>query len=128
MDGVGSLGFAVDPIRQVGLNVTEANALETAGSGPDAVETQFAHLADAVAYPLFLTAVVSECDGTLRHARDRMTNADAQETVSGGSDQPPAIVDLLGVEETGSFAFDIEESAVLIELIAVGCARQHQED
>lgn len=44
-----------------------------------------------------------------------------------GRDQPPAIVDLLGVEKTGSFAFDIEESAISIELLSVGCARQQEE-
>ena len=124
MDGVGNLGFAVDLVRQVGVNVAEANALEAVGSRPDAVETQFAHLANAVAHPLFLTAVVSECNGALRHARDRMTYADAKKAVPLGSDQPPAIVDSLSVEETGLFAFDIEESAVLVELLAVGCARQ----
>ena len=56
-----------------------------------------------------------------------MRDADAEKAVSVGSDQPPAIVDSLGVEETGSFAFDIEETAVSIELLAVGCARRQQE-
>ena len=49
-----------------------------------------------------------------------MTEADAKETVPVGRDQPPAIVDVFGVEETCVFALDVEESAVAIELLPVG--------
>ena len=128
MDRVGNLGFTVDLVCQFGVDVAEANALKDVGSGPDGVETQFAHLADAVAHPFFLAAAVSERDGALRHARDRMTDADAEKAVPVWSDQPPTVVDLLGVEEAGSFALDIEESAVSIELLAVGRTGQQQED
>ena len=52
-----------------------------------------------------------------------MTDADAEKAVPVGSDQPPAIIDSLGVEETGSLALDIEEPTVLIELLPVGRTR-----
>ena len=49
-----------------------------------------------------------------------MTKADAKETVPVGRDQPPAVVDALGVKETCLFALDVEESAVSIELLPIG--------
>ena len=72
-------------------------------------------LADAVAHPRFLTAAVGEGDGGLRHACDRMTDANTEKAVTVGRDQPPAVVDSLGVEGPCLFALDVEESAVLIE-------------
>ena len=121
VDRVGDPGVAVDPVRQVGVNVAGRNALQAVGPGPDAVETKGAHLADAVAHPRLLTAAVGEGDGGLRHACDRMTDADAEKAVPVGRDQPPAVVDALGVEETSLLALDVEESAVAIELWPVGC-------
>ena len=50
-----------------------------------------------------------------------MTEAHAKEAVTVGHDQPPALVDALGVEETGLLALDIDEAAVAIELWPVGC-------
>ena len=54
-----------------------------------------------------------------------MTDADAKKAVPVGSDQPPAIVDSFGVEETSSMPLDIEESAVSIERLPLGRTRQH---
>ena len=63
MDGVGNPGLALDAVRKAGVDVAESNALETGGARPNGIESQLAHLADAVAHPLFLTAVLAECDG-----------------------------------------------------------------
>ncbi len=120
MDRVGNFGFAVDSVREVGVIVAGGNPLQAVGAGPEAVETQCAHLADAVAHPLFLTVAVDKCDGSLRHACDRMTETHAKEAVSVGRDQPPAIVDAFGVEETSSLPLDIDGAAVAIELWPVG--------
>lgn len=49
-----------------------------------------------------------------------MTDANAKEAVPVGGDQPPAVVDALGVEETCLFTLDVEESTVSIELLPVG--------
>ena len=44
-----------------------------------------------------------------------MTEANAVESVSFWSDEPPATIDFLGVEEVGLLALHIGEAAIAIE-------------